>query len=131
MSGCRKLLDAQAKAAELFRAIEEGGLIAPGVRESAANDAIRDLAADMFGISRYWHKRIVRAGANTLQPYRQNPPTRTLTSLASSCSRMSPAWPGRRAGSTAAPSPGTWWESSRTRRSPATRSAGDVARHRR
>ena len=74
----RQLLDAQAKAADLFRAVEEGGLIAPGVRETAASDAIRDLAADMFGVSRYWHKRIVRAGPNTLQPYRQNPPDRVI-----------------------------------------------------
>jgi hypothetical protein len=73
-----RLLDAQAKAAELFDAIEGRGLIAPGVRESAASNAIRDLAADMFGVSRHWHKRIVRAGANTLQPYRQNPPDRTI-----------------------------------------------------
>jgi Xaa-Pro aminopeptidase len=35
-------------------------------------------AADLFGVSRYWHKRIVRAGPNTLQPYRQNPPDRIL-----------------------------------------------------
>jgi hypothetical protein len=63
----QRLLDAQAKAADLFRAIEDRGLIAPGVRESAASDAIRDLAADMFGVSRHWHKRIVRAGPNTLQ----------------------------------------------------------------
>jgi Xaa-Pro aminopeptidase len=74
----RRLLDAQAKAAELFQALEDRSLIAPGVRESAASDAIRDLAADMFGVSRYWHKRIVRAGPNTLQPYRQNPPDRIL-----------------------------------------------------
>jgi Xaa-Pro aminopeptidase len=73
-----KLLDAQAKAAQLFDAIGERGLVAPGVRESAASDAIRDLAADMFGVSRHWHKRIVRAGANTLQPYRLNPPDRTI-----------------------------------------------------
>jgi hypothetical protein len=28
----------------------------------------------MFGISTYWHKRIVRAGLNTLAPYDENPP---------------------------------------------------------
>jgi Xaa-Pro aminopeptidase len=32
----------------------------------------------MFGVERHWHKRIVRAGENTLQPYRQNPPDRTI-----------------------------------------------------
>jgi Xaa-Pro aminopeptidase len=32
----------------------------------------------MFGIRRYWHKRIIRAGPNTLQPYRENPPDRVI-----------------------------------------------------
>jgi Xaa-Pro aminopeptidase len=73
-----RLLDAQAKAAELFAAIETSDIIAPGVREVQASDAIRDLAADMFGVDRYWHKRIVRAGPNTLQPYRKNPPDRVI-----------------------------------------------------
>ncbi|HEY3749049.1 MAG TPA: M24 family metallopeptidase [Pseudonocardiaceae bacterium] len=41
-------------------------------------DAIRDLASAMFGADRYWHKRIVRAGGNTLEPYRQNPPDRAI-----------------------------------------------------
>ena len=73
-----RLLDAQAKAADLFAAIEPRGIIAPGVREVEASDAIRDLAADMFGVDRHWHKRIVRAGPNTLQPYRKNPPDRAI-----------------------------------------------------
>jgi Xaa-Pro aminopeptidase len=73
-----RLLDAQAKAAELFAAIEPRGIIAPGVREVEASNAIRDLAAGMFGVSRHWHKRIVRAGPNTLQPYRANPPDRAI-----------------------------------------------------
>jgi Xaa-Pro aminopeptidase len=73
-----KLLDAQAKAAELFAAVEAEGLIKAGRSEVAASDAIRDLAAQMFGVTRHWHKRIVRAGANTLQPYRVNPPNRLI-----------------------------------------------------
>jgi Xaa-Pro aminopeptidase len=74
-----RLLDAQAKAVELFAAIEPRGLIRPGVREIEASNAIRDLAAEMFGVSRHWHKRIVRAGPNTLQPYKENPPDREIT----------------------------------------------------
>jgi Xaa-Pro aminopeptidase len=70
----RKLLDAQARAVELFEVVAEREIIAPGVLESVATAAIRDLAADMFGVSRYWHKRIVRSGPNTLLPYRENPP---------------------------------------------------------
>jgi Metallopeptidase family M24 len=73
-----RLLDAQGKAAELFAAVEAGGVIAPGVRESAASNAIRDLAASMLGVRRHWHKRIVRAGPNTLQAYRYNPPDRVI-----------------------------------------------------
>jgi len=72
-----RLLDAQARAAELFAAIEPRGIIAPGVREVEASDAIRDMAADLFGVDRHWHKRIVRAGPNTLQPYRRLPRMRT------------------------------------------------------
>jgi Xaa-Pro aminopeptidase len=74
-----RLIQAQAMAEQLFAEIEVRGLIAPGITERAASDAIRDLAADLFGITRFWHKRIVRAGPNTLQPYRQNPPDRILT----------------------------------------------------
>jgi Xaa-Pro dipeptidase len=43
--------------------------VTAGVTERRASDAIRDLAADMFGVTWHWHKRIVRAGPNTLQPY--------------------------------------------------------------
>ena len=73
-----KLLQAQAKAVELFAAVEHLELVAAGVTEVQASDAIRDLAADMFGVDRHWHKRIVRAGLNTLKPYQENPPDRTI-----------------------------------------------------
>ncbi len=73
-----RLLDAQDKAAQLFAEIETRGTIRPGVTEGQASDEIRDLAADLFGVDRHWHKRIVRAGPNTLQPYRKNPPNREI-----------------------------------------------------
>ena len=73
-----KLLEAQGKAVELFAAIEERGLIRPGVSERAVSDAIRDLAGELFGVTRFWHKRIVRGGVNTLLPYKENPPDRIL-----------------------------------------------------
>ena len=72
------LLDAQDKAAQLFAEIERSGMIRAGVGERQLSDEIRGLAADMFGVERRWHKRIMRAGENTLQPYRQNPPDRTI-----------------------------------------------------
>ena len=73
-----RLLEAQAKAVALFAAVEADGIIAPGVLETTASNEIRDLAAEMFGVSRHWHKRIVRAGVNTLQPYKENPPDRAI-----------------------------------------------------
>src|SRR6202522_3731154 len=68
------LLRAQEKAHELFRAVESEGAIRVHVLESQLNQDIYDLAERMFGISTYWHKRIVRAGRNTLAPYDENPP---------------------------------------------------------
>jgi Xaa-Pro aminopeptidase len=73
-----KLLAAQVKAGELFDAVEARGIVAPGVRESEASNAIRDLAADLLGVHRHWHKRVVRAGVNTLKPYHFNPPDRVI-----------------------------------------------------
>jgi Xaa-Pro dipeptidase len=72
------LVQAQNNANELFHAVETKGIIRPGVSESHINQDIYDLAEKMFGISTYWHKRIVRAGSNTLKPYDENPPDLTL-----------------------------------------------------
>src|ERR1700729_2061462 len=68
------LLRAQQKARELFRAVGSEGVIRAHVLETQINQDIYDLAEKMFGISTYWHKRIVRAGRNTLAPYDENPP---------------------------------------------------------
>jgi Xaa-Pro dipeptidase len=65
---------AQEKAERLFHEIEAKGLIRPGVCESQVNEDIYNLAKEMYGITTYWHKRIVRAGRNTLAPYKENPP---------------------------------------------------------
>jgi Xaa-Pro aminopeptidase len=73
-----QLLDAQAKAEALFHEVEARGLIAPGVNEVDVSDRIRDLAHELYGVSRFWHKRIVRAGENTLLPYKHNPPDRPI-----------------------------------------------------
>ena len=73
-----RLLDAQDKAAQLFAEIGTRPISRPGVTVVQPSDEIRDLAADMFGVDRHWHKRIVRAGPNTLQPYRKNPPDREI-----------------------------------------------------
>jgi Xaa-Pro aminopeptidase len=72
------LFQAQHNANELFKAIETQGLIRPHATETQINQDIYDLAEKKFGISTYWHKRIVRAGSNTLAPYEENPPDLTL-----------------------------------------------------
>lgn len=72
------LLDAQEKAQKLFAEVEARKLIHPGRAETEINESIYALAEQMYGISRYWHKRIVRAGRNTLAPYDENPPDLTV-----------------------------------------------------
>ena len=74
----RRLVDAQDKAAQLFDEIERRAMIRPGVGEQQLSDEIRDLAAEMFGVTRHWHRRIVRAGENTLQPFKERPPDRVI-----------------------------------------------------
>jgi Xaa-Pro dipeptidase len=72
------LRDAESKAAALFDAIVDRELVVPGVSERELSDQVRDLAREMFDIRKFWHKRIVRSGVNTLEPYRVNPPDRVL-----------------------------------------------------
>jgi Xaa-Pro dipeptidase len=72
-----ELLDAQRKAQALFAEIQIQGLIRPGAKESEINESVYALAGSMYEISRYWHKRIVRSGRNTLAPYDENPPDLT------------------------------------------------------
>jgi Xaa-Pro dipeptidase len=63
------LLDAQHKAEALFAAVLEGGLIRAGKSESQLSGEIHELARRRFGVQRHWHKRIARAGPNTLLGY--------------------------------------------------------------
>lgn len=69
-----ELRTAQSNAEHLFQEIEKRGLIRPGISETRLNADIYELAKEMYGITTYWHKRIVRAGRNTLAPYDENPP---------------------------------------------------------
>lgn len=73
-----ELVSAEEKAVALFDEVAARGLIEAGVAESVVSDRVRDLAADMFGVSRHWHKRIVRSGPNTLHPFKANPPDRAI-----------------------------------------------------
>ncbi len=75
-----KLIEAETKALVLFQEIERRGIIVPHKTEKQINTEVFDLAKELFGIEKYWHKRIVRAGANTLRPYDDNPPDLVLQS---------------------------------------------------
>lgn len=67
------LILAEQKALHLFQQIEDRKLIQAGKTEKELNQEVYQLAFEMFGIKKYWHKRIVRSGKNTLLPYRENP----------------------------------------------------------
>jgi Xaa-Pro aminopeptidase len=73
-----RLRGAQRQASDLFAAIEAAGIVAPGVTEREASDAIKVLAAERLGVDKHWHKRVVRAGVNALEPYHANPPNREI-----------------------------------------------------
>jgi Xaa-Pro aminopeptidase len=72
------LLAAERKADDLFAAIESAGIIAPGRSEKTVDDDIYELAAQRFGVTRHWHRRIVRTGPNTLCISSQHPPVREI-----------------------------------------------------
>jgi Xaa-Pro aminopeptidase len=74
----QELKKAEEKAQYLFNQIQELGLIQVGKSEKELNSEIFDVAFKLFGIKKYWHKRIVRSGPNTLLPYAENPPNLIL-----------------------------------------------------
>lgn len=69
----QKLILAEQKAIELFKTIEEKGLIVPGKTEKQLSKEIVQIAKDEFGVENHWGKKIVRTGINTLQPYIADP----------------------------------------------------------
>jgi methionine aminopeptidase len=69
-----RLIEAENIASQLFTAIEDRGLIKAGKTENDLNEEVFKLAEVLYGIKKYWHKRIVRSGVNTLAPYDENPP---------------------------------------------------------
>ena len=72
------LLEAQNKAGALFDAVVASGLIRAGRLESELSEDIYELAAERFGVRRHWHKRIVRAGSNTMLGYYEESPERRI-----------------------------------------------------
>jgi Xaa-Pro aminopeptidase len=69
---------AQARAAALFRAIEERRLVRPGETEESVSRAIGELAASELGVEKHWHRRVVRSGPHTRMLFRELPPDRVI-----------------------------------------------------
>lgn len=69
----KKLRNAEKITVQLFEAIEESNMIVAGKSEEQINVEIINLAFEKFGIKKYWHKKIVRCGKNTLSIYPDNP----------------------------------------------------------
>ena len=72
------LLEAEDRALALLDAIEAAGLVAPGRTEREIEKDIYAMAETDFGVAVHWHKRIVRAGANPLAIFSDNPPILTV-----------------------------------------------------
>ncbi len=72
------LIAAEKQAEALLAEIETAGLIAAGRSETEVEDDIGALAKARFGVERHWHRRIVRAGANTLTTAWDYPPVRII-----------------------------------------------------
>ena len=69
---------AEAKALQMFAAIEAAGLVRAGVSERQVEDEIKQLAFDKFGVTTHWHRRIVRSGPNSITTAGDHPPVREI-----------------------------------------------------
>lgn len=74
------LVEAEKRAETLFDEIERRNLIRPGRTEREIEQEIYAIALQQFGVEKHWHKRIVRAGINTLTLAADNPPIRNIES---------------------------------------------------
>jgi len=72
------LLAAERRADALLAAIEARHLIRPGRTETDVDHDIYALAEQSFGVKKHWHKRIVRAGPNTIRVFAENPLVRMI-----------------------------------------------------
>jgi len=69
-----KLAKAHAMGMEWLGAAEARGLFRAGASELQLSRELQVLGREMFGPFKHWHKRIVRAGPNTLSTYGDDPP---------------------------------------------------------
>jgi Xaa-Pro aminopeptidase len=72
------LLAAQHKAQALFADVVDNGLISAGKFESELTEEIHAVACSRYGLRRHWHRRIARAGPNTLLSYHDEPADRRI-----------------------------------------------------
>jgi len=72
------LIAAEQQADKLFAAIENNRLIRPGRTETDIDQDIYTLAEQSFGVKQHWHKRIVRAGPNTVRVFAETPPVHEI-----------------------------------------------------
>lgn len=68
----QRLGEAQEMALGVLARANTDGLFRSGVTELELSREIQALGCEMYGQFRHWHKRIVRAGANTLSPYKED-----------------------------------------------------------
>src|SRR5258707_1627389 len=73
------LVAAEKRAEKLFEEIEQRRLLRSGRTEREIEQDIYAIALQQFGVEKHWHKRIVRAGVNTLTIAAENPPVRTIS----------------------------------------------------
>src|SRR6202167_3692017 len=74
-----ELLAAQTKAEALFAEVVDRALVSAGKLESELTAEIHALAQSRFGVRRHWHKRIARAGLNTLLTYHDESTDRCIS----------------------------------------------------
>jgi Xaa-Pro aminopeptidase len=74
----RSLIAAQNKAEALFDEVVGSGMIRAGMLESELTAEIHSLAQSRFGVRRHWHKRVVRAGPNSVLTYHDDAADRRI-----------------------------------------------------
>lgn len=73
-----QLIAAEDRALEMLHVIEASGAVAPGRREGEVDADIAAIAERQFGVTRHWHKRLVRTGPNTLCVFADTPDERVI-----------------------------------------------------
>lgn len=73
-----RLMEAEARGMALFDALERANIIRSGRSEEELDRDIFEIAQRDFGMKKHWHRRVVRAGANTLCTFYDKAPVATI-----------------------------------------------------